>query len=40
MWFVKVPNRGRRYTSRYGTPVAARDGGFLPTSDDKNSPPR
>lgn len=24
MWFVKVPNRGRRYTSRYGTPVATR----------------
>ncbi len=24
MWFVKAPNRGRRYTSRYGTRVVTR----------------
>jgi hypothetical protein len=29
MWFVKAPNRGRRYTSRYGTRVVTR--GFLRT---------
>jgi hypothetical protein len=33
MWFVKAPNRGRRYTSRYGTRVVTR--GLLRTRNGK-----